>query len=310
MNWNNVRLQICLTMGCNFNCAHCHSLCSPSRMKEKMTPDDVLKILSEYSARGGRIGIKFSGGEPTLNMPALMAGIAYCTIHGIPSTLATNAWWGKNKALEYLAAFEGAGLTTLLTTFDTFHAAFHPWQDVKNILDYLPYSNVGMAPIFVTRELGEKYKSDILGIVGSKDYDYFINHAGIGFAVSNGRAQNIKKDWNKVELVCPFTTNWRQMMPFVSIMPGNKISLNCVHNKGHIFEYEGDWTIAVDRVLDVYMEKQRKYGLMLSELSKKENVFCDGCDVCSYITDVLNGSFDGVMAKLVTGGEVNGTESR
>lgn len=281
--WNRVRLEVAVTMGCNFECAHCYGYGCPSYMNVKMSPDEVVSILDAYFRRGGGAGVKFTGGEPTLNMSALLAGIDYCTNHGIPSTLATNGWWGKEKTIYHvLQDVANVGVTGIFVTYDLYHAAFNKWENVKRILEYTSECNIPSAVINITRCASSEYKNEVERITNG-DTEGLFSRGIAAIAVSNGRAQNVKHTWERLPLVCPFTAAWRQVLPFVSLLPENRICINCVHNEAHIFEYHGNWTDWVDARINERLQLQLKYQAFLTELDKQPHPFVDGCDVCTFI---------------------------
>lgn len=297
MNWQSIRLEIIITLGCNFSCEYCYNYGCPSRMHEKLSPDDVIRMLSDYKRAGGGMGVKFSGGEATLNMPALIAGIEYCRDNGIPSTLATNGWWGKERLIEsYLQRFCDSGLTAIFVTRDKYHAKFGKWSDVKNVVDLSP--EYGILSFILHNTRSDKYKDELIEVTEG-DLEAYEDRISINSIVSCGRAQSVKQDFEQYPLACPFITSYRQTYPFISLLPGNNLCLSCIHHAGHTYEYSGSFVAAVESMLDDFMTMQRRFYYYLTEMDKQSHPFVDGCDVCEAIYQLKLHDFElpGVLLK-------------
>lgn len=62
------RCELLITKKCNFSCPYCR------RVGQELTPNQVERIVSLWKSMGLK-NIRFSGGEPTQNMPSLVSGI-------------------------------------------------------------------------------------------------------------------------------------------------------------------------------------------------------------------------------------------
>ena len=63
-----IRCELLITQKCNFSCPYCRNV------GQELTPDQVEKIVLLWKDMGLK-NIRFSGGEPTQNMPSLVRGI-------------------------------------------------------------------------------------------------------------------------------------------------------------------------------------------------------------------------------------------
>lgn len=125
-----------LTNRCNLNCAHCCVSCSPQN--NAVLEDNLInKVMDDIAVNEkiNRIGI--SGGEAFLYPEKVSRIIEASTKSKKSVYVYTNGFWcgSYEKTLHVLDRLKKKGLSTVLTSVDTFHQKYIPIGNVKNLLD-------------------------------------------------------------------------------------------------------------------------------------------------------------------------------
>ena len=118
------------TYRCTAKCKSCRTLSSPSAT-ERLSCDEVLLAIREaYSAGVGVV--VFTGGEATLELNSLIAGLRLATELGLPTRLVTNAWWAEDEttAKTFLSELQEAGLTEINYSTGDQHVRFVSLENV------------------------------------------------------------------------------------------------------------------------------------------------------------------------------------
>jgi len=118
-------LALLLTYKCNFLCDHCSVSAGPNR-REVLTINHVRRVIEEAYTVPSIRTIVFTGGEPTLYLDVLEAGISLAHDKGFVTRLVTNAWWAKTpkQADRFLQNIRAAGLDELNVSYDDFHLPY------------------------------------------------------------------------------------------------------------------------------------------------------------------------------------------
>ena len=116
-----------LTYKCQCACKHCMFNCGPA-WEEWMTLENIQEALQMILALGSVRQIHFTGGEPFLNFPLLLAGVQAAKETGLPQYLETNAGWcvSVDQVDEQFALLKEAGLTVISISCSPFHAETIP----------------------------------------------------------------------------------------------------------------------------------------------------------------------------------------
>lgn len=121
------------TMTCPLSCDFCCYGCHPDR-QEKMPLAAALDLIDQAAALECFSSIGFTGGEPTVHRSDFIAMTARAAIHGIPYTVATSGYWGKDASeAEALADhLLATGLRRMNISCDPAHIAFVSARAVGN----------------------------------------------------------------------------------------------------------------------------------------------------------------------------------
>lgn len=286
VDWQHTTLLLNITMRCNFRCAHCCADSGPERMGEEMTVTEVLEYLRQFHARGGR-EVNFVGGEPTLVMDTLAAGVLFCASAGMLSLMTTNGWWGRADTAEtYARRFRVMGLNALAVSYDTFHAPFQEWEDVKRAVRAARSAGVKAAVLWytrrTTREAATVEMESLIGVVGARMVGEI---AAVNSAVAVGRGKGLApvKQWQRGEClwICQQIKTPR---PCVTILPGGRLVFRCDAplNEAMTFPIRGDFTELCDKLEDgAYYWTLRRGGLIPLMRKRKALAYHDQCEYCN-----------------------------
>jgi hypothetical protein len=124
-------LSIMPTQRCTAECIHCGTMSSP-REHTALSPDAVLKVIDEAAELGEYKLVVFTGGEPTLAWPVLIAGITRAHQRGLTTRMVTNAHWARSAeaARRRVRALRSAGLDEINFSTGDQHARFVPIERV------------------------------------------------------------------------------------------------------------------------------------------------------------------------------------
>lgn len=116
-------LGIILSYKCQCACKHCLYNCGP-QWADWMSPETLEEALLATRAWDHRFQVHFTGGEPFLNFPLLLAGVRLAAELSIPNYVETNAGWclKGDVVLEKLSALRDTGMDAILISCSPFHA--------------------------------------------------------------------------------------------------------------------------------------------------------------------------------------------
>lgn len=118
-------IAMLFTNHCNYICDHC-SVCADPNKRETISKELMFKIIDQaYSIPSIKL-IVFSGGEPTLYIDQLKAGIHHAYKKGFSTRIVSNAWWAQSyeKAFTVISELANSGLTELNISYDDFHLPY------------------------------------------------------------------------------------------------------------------------------------------------------------------------------------------
>jgi len=126
-------LTFVTTNDCNAACDHCLMGCKPGG-KQSLTFEQMKKVIAAADQAYDLLQVVFTGGEPTLLGKDLVLAIAYCSAKGIMTRMVTNAHWASTpeQAEECVKLLRAAGLNEINFSYDDYHAAFIPEQNIIN----------------------------------------------------------------------------------------------------------------------------------------------------------------------------------
>ena len=119
------------TYHCNSKCDFCE--CGPD-VKDRLSLDEMIRLMDE-GKRLGTVGqVVFSGGEPTLLKEDLFKAIEYATSIGMLTRIVTNGWWGTSRqaAKSFLNRLISVGLSEINISVDDLHQEWIRLENVKN----------------------------------------------------------------------------------------------------------------------------------------------------------------------------------
>jgi organic radical activating enzyme len=124
-------LSIMPTQRCTAECIHCGTMSSP-RERAALSRDAVLKVIDEAAGLDEYKLVVFTGGEPTLAWPTLLAGITRAHERGLTTRVVTNAHWARSAeaARRRVRALRSAGLDEINFSTGDQHARFVPVERV------------------------------------------------------------------------------------------------------------------------------------------------------------------------------------
>jgi len=127
-------LTFITTNDCTALCDHCLMCCSPGA-KSYLTSEQMIKTIDEVNEKYGVNIVVFTGGEPMLLKAELLKTILHCYNKGIFTRVVTNAYWAETeeKADIYLKILRKVGLNEINISYDDFHAAYIPEENIRNV---------------------------------------------------------------------------------------------------------------------------------------------------------------------------------
>jgi len=119
------------TYNCNARCSYCE--CGP-RERDRLSLDDMKRLINEGIDLGTVGQIVFSGGEPTLLGDDLFEAISYAHQRHLLTRLVTNGFWGKSPeaAGAFVDRLINVGLSEINISIDDLHQKYVPFWRVKN----------------------------------------------------------------------------------------------------------------------------------------------------------------------------------
>lgn len=121
------------TYKCNAACKYCGAQCGPDRT-ERLSYEEMRKIIDQVSAYGRLQLVVFTGGEPFLLGRDLFRSVQHCAAQGIFTRIVSNGFWAKTYdiAYEMMSRYKEAGLGEMNLSCDDYHQEFIPIECVKN----------------------------------------------------------------------------------------------------------------------------------------------------------------------------------
>jgi hypothetical protein len=119
------------TYNCNARCSFCE--CGPKE-RDRLSLDEMKRLIDECLALGTVGQVVFSGGEPTLLGDDLFEAITYAAERRLLTRVVTNGFWGKSEAAAeaFVDRLIGAGLSEINISVDDLHQKYVPFWRVKN----------------------------------------------------------------------------------------------------------------------------------------------------------------------------------
>jgi MoaA/NifB/PqqE/SkfB family radical SAM enzyme len=129
-------LNVILGYFCNYKCGHCVSSSGPQRRKDEMTEEDFERLKSGMQARPPTL-LLFTGGEPTLSIPAMNRVIS---LHPDPSSaqvaITTNGWFASSAQKIASILSQITQLNKVQMSADVFHGNESKFEWVSNLAGY------------------------------------------------------------------------------------------------------------------------------------------------------------------------------
>lgn len=129
-----IPLGLVFTQRCNARCRHCAVL---EFAPQDMPLEDAFRYIDQAAAlskkEGDPFSIGFSGGEPFLRYPDLVAAIRYAKEKGAAQvSCTTNGFWGKDAAMarQWATELRTSGLVYMSFSLDDFHQEYIPLDSV------------------------------------------------------------------------------------------------------------------------------------------------------------------------------------
>lgn len=124
-------LSLMPTYRCNASCKSCGTLSSP-HVKTRLSEEQVTSVIDEAHDAGIDL-VVFTGGEATLELGMLFAGLERAHAKGMQSRLVTNAHWASSEAdtHQFLQQLRDAGLDEINFSTGDQHVRF---VAVENVL--------------------------------------------------------------------------------------------------------------------------------------------------------------------------------
>ncbi len=125
-------LCIMPTFRCTAQCRHCGTLSHP-REETRLSSELIGRTIRQAAAAGYE-EVVFSGGEPTLAGPTLLAAMRLGHALGLAVRMVTNAHWActREDAERALDDYVGCGVAHLTLSTGDQHARFVPLESVLN----------------------------------------------------------------------------------------------------------------------------------------------------------------------------------
>lgn len=119
-------LSIMPTQQCTASCASCGTESHPGT-RTKLSRDEIIRAIRVAASDGFRLAV-FTGGEATLSLTDVEAGLAEAKALGLRTRLVTNGWWGKSASLADLmmVRLRNAGLDEINFSTGDEHARSVP----------------------------------------------------------------------------------------------------------------------------------------------------------------------------------------
>jgi hypothetical protein len=152
------------TYRCTAACRDCGTFSNPSPRHAALDGATVSRLIAEAGAAGYR-GVVFTGGEATLELDVVLAGVAQAKALGMGTRLVTNGWWAETDAgaRDVLRRLRSAGLDELNLSSGDQHTRFVPISSV--IRASVTALNMGFRSLCVMVEVTDSStirKEDIL----------------------------------------------------------------------------------------------------------------------------------------------------
>lgn len=127
-----IHLALMFTQRCNARCRHC-GVRDFMHQGQDMPLGDVFRYVDELAALSTKeedtFSVYFSGGEPFLRYPDLLAAVRYAKEKGaVQVSCVTNGFWGKDPvvAQQWATGLENSGMHHVSFSLDDFHQEYIP----------------------------------------------------------------------------------------------------------------------------------------------------------------------------------------
>jgi hypothetical protein len=128
-------LTLFLSWRCSIRCDHCGFSCAPNRRGQLPLARGLALIEEAHAASPGLRMVAYSGGEPFLFYPDLLALMRAASARGLAGGVVTNCSWANVDDLVglRLEALQALGLAELIVSLDRFHLAHVPLENIRRV---------------------------------------------------------------------------------------------------------------------------------------------------------------------------------
>ncbi|MBV1777291.1 radical SAM protein [Burkholderiaceae bacterium DAT-1] len=128
-----MQLSLMLTWACDIRCAHC----SQAHLKTHLDLELSTRLIRDMVEQGVVDRIGFTGGEPFLRYRQMLSLAEVCAELDMPFGVVTNARWAlkREQAVSRIETLARLGLTTVVISYDPYHAEHVPDQAIQNLVD-------------------------------------------------------------------------------------------------------------------------------------------------------------------------------
>lgn len=182
-----------LTNRCNLNCTHCCLSCS-SQNCAVLEDSLIEKTMDEIALNKKITRIGISGGEAFLYPEKVSRIIEASTKSGKSSYAYTNGFWcdSYEKTFRILDELKKKGLSTILTSVDTFHQKYIPINNIINLLNVCNELNI-FVKVHVSDTYSNSSKNDeLIHLLGLSKLNASITSSPV--FISGNALKNIPKE--------------------------------------------------------------------------------------------------------------------
>ncbi|WP_050432857.1 radical SAM/SPASM domain-containing protein [Chondromyces crocatus] len=125
------------TYFCNARCDHCYTSCGPDASRERLSVDDVRRVIDEATQLPNLAkNCHFAGGEATIYWHELMQMLAHADARGFSNAITTNGFWAGtlDRALRKVGELASVGVRTIELSADAMHQDYIAPGVVTNMI--------------------------------------------------------------------------------------------------------------------------------------------------------------------------------
>lgn len=223
-------LSIMPTQQCTAQCGSCGTESHPG-VRTRLEREDIIQAIRMAAADQFRL-VVFTGGEATLRLRDIQAGIAEAKSLGLKVRLVTNGWWGKSEtlALEMMSRLSDAGLDEINFSTGDEHVQFVSLRSLHRAVKAALDKNLD--PLVMI----EVHDGAGLTAAALKSAEAFSSLS--------------QRDWNRIELL---ESPWMPLNPEdISVYPpGHLVDRFNVHSKSGCDSIFSTHTLRPDRTVSI-----------------------------------------------------------